>query len=76
MVAIDGRDDEAAGQRGVGGKRCQTPGLDRQVEAAAQRVSQRRMTTVAPAALIQEIELQRNTKTNQKPPLLPSPWGK
>ena len=34
------------------------------------------VSTVAPAALIQEIELQRNTKTNQKPPLLPSPWGK
>jgi predicted Zn-dependent protease len=34
------------------------------------------VSTVAPAALINEIELQRNSKTNQKPPLLPSPWAK
>ena len=34
------------------------------------------VSTVAPAALINEIELQRNGKTNQKPPLLPSPWAK
>jgi hypothetical protein len=33
------------------------------------------VSTVAPAALISEIELQRTTKTNQKPPLLPSPWS-
>ena len=33
------------------------------------------VSTVAPAALIEEIELQRTTKTNQRPPLLPNPWS-
>jgi hypothetical protein len=32
------------------------------------------VSTVAPAALISEVELQRTAKTNQRPPLLPSPW--
>ena len=34
------------------------------------------VSTVAPAALISEVELQRTTKTNARPPLLSSPWAK
>jgi TldD protein len=33
------------------------------------------VSTVAPAALISEVELQRTTKTNQRPPILASPWA-
>jgi len=34
------------------------------------------VSTVAPAALISEVELQRTSKTNQRPPILGSPWAK
>ena len=34
------------------------------------------VSTVAPAALISEVEMQRTTKTNQRPPILPGPWAK
>ncbi len=33
------------------------------------------VSTVAPAALITELELQRTAKANEKPPVLPSPWS-
>lgn len=33
------------------------------------------VSTVAPAALISEVELQRTTKSNQRPPILASPWA-
>jgi len=33
------------------------------------------VSTVAPAALITEIELQRTVKANQRSPILPSPWA-
>lgn len=33
------------------------------------------VSTVAPAALISEVELQRSNKTNARPPILTSPWA-
>ena len=34
------------------------------------------VSTVAPAALITELELQRTVKANERSPVLPGPWAK